>query len=151
MPGLDIGYVVLLGEKVSVGLAWITALQSRIRARSRDGCARFRRDRRTGALRWLKKGSGRARHEDVYEMIEQLRTGDEEDRLDAAFQLGRFGITDCLESTDVVDPLLNTLRDPAPEVRAMACWALDEFNPSRTCHFGNDHGKHHDRDWKHHH
>jgi HEAT repeat protein len=30
-----------------------------------------------------------------------------------------------------VDPLLDTLHDPEPSVRAMAVWALDEINPSR--------------------
>jgi beta-lactamase regulating signal transducer with metallopeptidase domain len=102
-----------------------------------------------GAFKWLRKRGSSARREDVIEMIEQLRSSDPDDRLDAAFQLGRFGIGDSIETTEVIDPLLDTLRDPAPEVRAMAVWALDEFNPSRSHHFDGDHNKYSEHDHDH--
>lgn len=110
---------------------------------------------RDGAFGWLKRrGSGEYNRE-VAELVENLRDGSAEERSDAAYQIGRFGIADSIESTAVLDPLLDSLRDPVPEVRAMAVWALDEFNPSRSCHFGqgrdsdyhyNHPDREHDRD-----
>jgi HEAT repeat protein len=54
-----------------------------------------------------------------------LRDADPNLRRSAAEWLGIRG------DERAVDPLLDTLRDPQPAVRAMTIWALDEINPSR--------------------
>lgn len=77
--------------------------------------------------------------EELGTLLSELASRDSDERLDAAFGIGRLGIYGCRESTLAVKPLLETLRDPSPEVRAMAVWALDEINPSRW------NRSHHDR------
>jgi HEAT repeat protein len=64
-------------------------------------------------------------------LLRELASEDPDQRLDSAFGIGRLGIYGCRESTLAIKPLLETLRDLSPEVRAMAVWALDEINPSR--------------------
>jgi beta-lactamase regulating signal transducer with metallopeptidase domain len=61
-------------------------------------------------------------------LIAALRDDDSRMRRSAAEWLGIRG------DERAVDPLLDTLRDPQPPVRAMAIWALDEINPSRHYH-----------------
>jgi len=63
--------------------------------------------------------------------LSSLASADPDDRVEAAFNIGALGISRCRETAVAVKPLLETLRDPRPEVRAMAVWALDEINPSR--------------------
>ncbi len=74
--------------------------------------------------------------EDLGKLLDQLRTGSEEERRRAAFNLGLIGVADRWESMpdleQAVAGLLDALRDPVPEVRAMAIWSLDETNPSRS-------------------
>ena len=60
-----------------------------------------------------------------------LASENPDERVEAAFDIGALGISGCRETAVAVKPLLETLRDPQPEVRAMAVWALDEINPSR--------------------
>jgi len=62
---------------------------------------------------------------DLDALIAALRDDDPRMRRSAAEWLGIRG------DERAVDPLLDTLRDPRPAVRAMAVWALDEINPSR--------------------
>jgi HEAT repeat protein len=70
---------------------------------------------------------------DVRHLLHELRFGDSETRRLAAWNFGFLGVLDGLDSIEpVVGPLLDALRDPAPEVRAIAVWALDEINPSRS-------------------
>ncbi|UCF05335.1 MAG: HEAT repeat domain-containing protein [bacterium] len=75
------------------------------------------------------------RSRDVENLIENLVKGDEDNRLEAAFNLGVLGIKQDFETTNEVESavgaLIAALEDPAAEVRAMAIWALDEINPSR--------------------
>lgn len=81
----------------------------------------------------LKKQSLRSKNLEV--LVEDLASKDDYDRRDAAFSIGYLGIKQRFETTSEVRAavlaLLATLEDPAPEVRAMAVWALDEINPSR--------------------
>ena len=70
--------------------------------------------------------------EDIAEYVRDLRRGDARERRDAALSLGFLGNRDKLGTIEPLAPLLDSLRDPAPEVRAMATWALDELNPSRS-------------------
>jgi HEAT repeat protein len=79
--------------------------------------------------------------EAVQTMIDQLRSSDADERRSAAQRLGTLGMSHCVDTILAVDPLLNTLRDPDAEVRAMAVWSLDEINPSRW--HGLDHGHAH--------
>jgi HEAT repeat protein len=71
---------------------------------------------------------------DPGQMLEQLGHGDANARRQAAWTLGMVGYLDTWSSWDqlcaAIDRLLDTLRDPVPEVRAMAVWSLDEINPS---------------------
>lgn len=70
---------------------------------------------------------------DVTTLCRQLRSEDGSERRRAVWSLGFLGILDGVERAEpVVDVLLDALRDPVPEVRAMAVWALDEVNPSRS-------------------
>ena len=55
-----------------------------------------------------------------------LTAGEPVARAHAAWSLGRIG------ELRSVSPLLRSMRDPVVEVRAMAIWALDEINPTRT-------------------
>ncbi|MFC1530315.1 HEAT repeat domain-containing protein, partial [Gemmatimonadota bacterium] len=64
-------------------------------------------------------------------LLGRLRSNNAETRRLAAFKLGLFGIMRRPRIIRAVNPLLDTLRDPVPEVRAMAIWSLDEINPSR--------------------
>lgn len=66
--------------------------------------------------------------------VRDLRTGDADERRDAALALGLLGNRDKIDTTAPLDSLLDALRDPVPEVRAMAVWSLDELNPSRSEH-----------------
>jgi len=66
--------------------------------------------------------------------VRELRTGNDDERRDAALALGHLGRHDKLDTIEPLAPLLDALRDPVPEVRAMAVWALDEMNPSRSRH-----------------
>ncbi len=75
-------------------------------------------------------------------IIKDLGKGNAKERAWAAFNIGILGIMDHIEDTDPVIPLLDALKDSDPEVRAIAIWALDEINPSRSHHFGNDHHHH---------
>ena len=63
-----------------------------------------------------------------------LRHGDDRHRGQAAWTLGMMGYLDLWSSweqvTGCVHALLEALRDPAAEVRALAVWALDEIGPS---------------------
>lgn len=61
----------------------------------------------------------------VESLLRELRSTNPSARRAAAMQLG------LLDDDRAIDPLLDTLRDPVPAVRAMAVWALDEINPSR--------------------
>jgi beta-lactamase regulating signal transducer with metallopeptidase domain len=63
---------------------------------------------------------------DVPALIEALADRDADMRTSAAEYLGELG------DPRAVKTLLETLRDPDPEVRAMAVWALDEINPSHS-------------------
>lgn len=83
---------------------------------------------------WRRRGRGSPAR-DVPELVSLLSDTDPEKRREAALTLGLFGIQDRLDSAWAVDGLLDALRDPEPEVRAMAIWALDEINPSRSRHF----------------
>jgi beta-lactamase regulating signal transducer with metallopeptidase domain len=78
----------------------------------------------------------RPRSKNVPALIGRLGSDDYETRRDAALNLGFLGIRHQYESTGevelAVDALLETLRDPVPEVRAAAVWSLDEINPSRS-------------------
>ena len=80
--------------------------------------------------------------EDIKVLLRRLQDEDADVRLKAALNCGLIGIHDYYESLRdvirVVDGLLETLRAPEPEVRAMAVWALDEINPSRSRHFHQD-------------
>lgn len=84
----------------------------------------------------------------VSALIKQLRSGNTEARREAALNFGHLGMRHYYESTSeleqVVDALLDTLRDPEPEVRAAAVWSLDEINPSRSARFRkkHNHSKH---------
>jgi hypothetical protein len=71
------------------------------------------------------------RARDISGFLNDLNSVSAETRREAAFKLGLCGILELRESAGAVEPLLNTLRDPVPEVRAMAIWSLDEINPSR--------------------
>ncbi len=75
------------------------------------------------------------RSRDVKELIDELSNKDEDERRRAAFTLGGIGIKQDYETMSEVESavraLIAALEDPAPEVRAMAIWALDEINPSR--------------------
>ncbi len=62
---------------------------------------------------------------DVQALIGALGEADPDVRCSAAEHLGT------LDDPQAVSPLLDTLRDPEPRVRAMAIWALDKINPSR--------------------
>ncbi|MGD2152502.1 MAG: HEAT repeat domain-containing protein, partial [Gemmatimonadales bacterium] len=62
---------------------------------------------------------------DLDALTAALRHDDPRMRRSAAEWLGIRG------DERAVDPLLDTLRDSRPAVRAMAVWALDEINPSR--------------------
>jgi HEAT repeat protein len=74
--------------------------------------------------------------EDVSGLLRQLRSGSDNARREAAFNLGLLGMADAYDSLEeverVIDHLIEALRDPAPEVRARAVWSLDEINPSRS-------------------
>ena len=74
--------------------------------------------------------------EDVGAILRRLRSDDAGTRREAALDLGYLGIRHRYESPAdidrVVDALIETLRDPVPEVRAAAVWSLDEINPSRS-------------------
>ena len=90
--------------------------------------------------------------ENVLALLRRFQSEDTDARLKATFNCGLLGIHDKLESMRdverVVDGLLEILRDPEPEVRAMAVWALDEINPSRSQHFRRDHHHHnHDHEY----
>ncbi|UCE17681.1 MAG: HEAT repeat domain-containing protein [Gemmatimonadota bacterium] len=86
--------------------------------------------------------------ESVPSLLRRLEDKKPDMRREAAFNCGLIGIRDTWDSLRdierIVDALLETLRDPEPEVRAMAVWALDEINPSRSHHFrrDRDHYKH---------
>jgi len=75
------------------------------------------------------------RSRDVNELIDELSNKDEDERRMAAFTLGGMGIKQDYETMSEVESavraLIAALEDSAPEVRAMAIWALDEINPSR--------------------
>jgi beta-lactamase regulating signal transducer with metallopeptidase domain/HEAT repeat protein len=77
----------------------------------------------------------RLRSKDVESLIEDLSNEDGDGRCQAAFALGRLGIEQDYETMAEVEmavrALIHALEDPAPEVRAMAIWSLDEVNPSR--------------------
>jgi HEAT repeat protein len=92
-----------------------------------------------------KKFGKRDCSEDIRDSLNDLVSKDPDDRVEAAYDIGALGISGCRESAFAVKPLLETLRDPAPEVRAMAVWALDEINPSRWGKSGQkrDHGHSH--------
>ena len=60
------------------------------------------------------------------DLVSALESTDPERRRSAAYVLGLRG------EVEAVAPLLRTLRDEEPAVRAMAVWALDEINPSRS-------------------
>jgi HEAT repeat protein len=83
--------------------------------------------------------------EELRSALNELMSRDSDDRVDAAFDLGVLGMSGCQASDLAVKPLLETLRDPIPEVRAMAVWALDEINPSRwsDTHHKGDYGHSH--------
>jgi HEAT repeat protein len=49
----------------------------------------------------------------------------------AALTIGILSRQGELQTIAPVDPLLQALRDPDPQVRAAAVWSLDEINPSR--------------------
>ncbi len=72
----------------------------------------------------------------IRRLLEQLENNDAETRREAALNFGTLGINHDYESTEeieqVVDALIETMRDPEPEVRAAAVWSLDEINPSRS-------------------
>ncbi len=70
-------------------------------------------------------------------LIGQLDSKNATVRRDAAFNIGLLGILDQIQSTDAISSLLDKLRDQDPSVRAMAVWALDEINPSRSQHWRN--------------
>jgi HEAT repeat protein len=76
------------------------------------------------------------RGDDIKETIELLLNGNAGERRNAAHALGTMGQDDAYETLSstitAVDALLVALRDPEPAVRAMATWALDEINPSRS-------------------
>jgi beta-lactamase regulating signal transducer with metallopeptidase domain len=80
---------------------------------------------------------------EIREELEGLMSKDPDDRTDAAFGIGRLGMSGCTGTVLAVNPLLETLRDPAPEVRAMAVWALDEINPSRWYKYHKDRDRDH--------
>ena len=77
----------------------------------------------------------RATSRSVQLVIEDLHERDADERREAAFELGFLGVHERYDSKDdtidAVDALIVALRDPVPEVRAAACWSLDEINPSR--------------------
>jgi beta-lactamase regulating signal transducer with metallopeptidase domain len=73
----------------------------------------------------LGSDAARSLARDASALIAALRDDDPSMRRSAAEWLGIAG------EERAVDPLLDTLRDPEPPVRAMAIWALDEINPSR--------------------
>lgn len=62
---------------------------------------------------------------DLAGLLVALQDDDATTRCSAAEWLGRLG------DDRAVEPLLDSLRDREPTVRAMTIWALDEINPSR--------------------
>jgi HEAT repeat protein len=77
--------------------------------------------------------------DDVPRLLHELREGDANERRFAAWNLGFLGALSGLEEPlQIVEALLDALRDPSPEVRAMAAWSLDEINPSRFVRRGLD-------------
>ena len=74
--------------------------------------------------------------DDASELLDQLRSSDTRTRRHAVLNLAFLGTRHKYESTreveQVVDMLLDTLRDPVREVRAAVVWALDEINPSKS-------------------
>jgi HEAT repeat protein len=85
----------------------------------------------TGRLDWGRIRRESARTGNVATLLNDLRSGSGERRRTAAFELGLLGINGDESAIQGIIPLLDTLRDPVPEVRAMVVWALDEINPSR--------------------
>jgi beta-lactamase regulating signal transducer with metallopeptidase domain len=85
----------------------------------------------TGDLDELLVEAVRPPPDDISTLIEGLRDRDAERRQQAALGLGLYGIRCHPRVMWAVNPLLDALRDPVPEVRAMAVWSLDEINPSR--------------------
>ncbi len=82
---------------------------------------------------------------DVSALIRALSEGNPRMRRSAAEWLGKNG------DPQAVEPLLDTLRDREPSVRAMAIWALDEINPSRPEREQDgkyDHDDDHDQDYE---
>jgi beta-lactamase regulating signal transducer with metallopeptidase domain len=73
----------------------------------------------------------RALPDDFPALLADLESSNADIRRLSAFKLGLFGIMQRVQVIRAVNPLLDSLRDPVPEVRAMATWALDEINPSR--------------------
>jgi HEAT repeat protein len=80
---------------------------------------------------------------DVNDLLDRLRSDDAESRREAALGLGYMGGGHRYESESeverVVDALIQSLRDPVPEVRAAATWSLDEINPSRSASYHREH------------
>jgi len=103
--------------------------------------------------RYPRDGYGHARGAGVphalTELLGDLQSRDALARQEAAFGLGLLGVTGALDSLDPVEPLLDLLQDPAPEVRAMAIWSLDEINPSRWGGTRHAAGLHRDHDHDH--
>ena|GEM_PF-1860568 len=64
-------------------------------------------------------------------LLNDLHASEPRTRRLTAFKLGIYGVLGLPRITGAVNPLLDTLDDPDPGVRAMAVWALDEINPSR--------------------
>jgi HEAT repeat protein len=77
-------------------------------------------------------------------ILKKLQGDYADTRRDAALDLGYLGVRGHYDSESeverVVDALIETLRDPVPEVRAAAVWSLDEINPSRSAGFRIEHG-----------
>jgi beta-lactamase regulating signal transducer with metallopeptidase domain len=95
------------------------------RALLRELGSRARNNRQVWTGRLGSTGAARDLSGDLNDLIDALGSRDAELRCSAAEWLGVRG------DERAVEPLLDTLRDPDPAVRAMAVWALDEINPSR--------------------
>jgi HEAT repeat protein len=80
-------------------------------------------DTKLDDLSWLDR--------EVADLVKALHSGDPATRREAALAIGVLGRHDRLRTLEPVAPLLDLLRDPVAEVRAVAIWSLDEINPSR--------------------
>jgi tetratricopeptide (TPR) repeat protein len=77
---------------------------------------------------------------EIDELLQGTRSNDSQERYTSTVLLGVLGRVDGIDDVEtVVDVLMDMLRDPVPQVRAVAVWSLDETNPSRSMRNGDRH------------